>query len=133
MSKTDPAHYPMRVAYIAHPVGGDVENNLKRIEKIGRQINLEEPEVVPFAPYYFDCHALDDSIPTERDRGIKNNIALIRKGVVDEVRLYGNRISTGMGYEIKLAHELGIPVIPMTPEAEREYIQLDQITAPCQS
>lgn len=113
----------MKVAYIAHPVGGDVQNNLKRIEKIGRQINIEESGVVPFAPYYFDCHVLDDSVPDERNRGIKNNVALMRKGFVDEVRLYGDRISTGMGHEIELAHELGIPVVPMTPETKEAYNQ----------
>lgn len=104
----------MRVAYIAHPISGDIKGNLARIEAIGRQINLEEPEVVPFAPYFFDCHSLNDDIPEERERGIKNDNALLSKGFVDEVRLYGNKISTGMGHEIDLAIKLGIKVVPMT-------------------
>ena len=117
----------MRIAYIAHPVGGDVENNLKRISEIGRYINLNEPDVVPFAHYFFDCYALDDSVEYERNRGIKNNLALMKAGFIDEVRLYGNRISNGMKCEIKLAKSLGIAVIPMTKETEAEYLNTDWI------
>ena len=66
----------MIVAYIAHPIGGDVINNLKKIEAIGRQINLSEPNVIPFAHYYFDCNTLDDNNQEERERGIKNDIVI---------------------------------------------------------
>ena len=113
----------MKVAYIAHPISGDIKGNLKRVEQIGRQINLEEPDVVPFAHYFFDCYALDDDIPEERERGIKNNIALMRKGFIDEVRLYGNRISSGMSHEIAMAIELGIEVAPMTEDTKREFAE----------
>lgn len=111
----------MKVAYIAHPISGDIEGNLKKIEVIGRQINLDEPEVVPFAHYFFDCYALDDDIPEERERGIKNDIALMRKGFIDEVRLYGTTISRGMTHEVNLALELGIEVKPMTEATIKEY------------
>lgn len=111
----------MKVAYIAHPISGDIKGNLKKIEDIGRQINLQEPEVVPFAPYFFDCYVLDDNIPDERARGIKNGISLIGKGFIDEVRLYGDEISTGMSCEIDLALKLGIVVKPMTAPTNKEY------------
>lgn len=107
----------MKVVYIAHPIGGDLVN-LYKIRSIGRKINLEEPNVVPFAPYFFDCHSLDDNVPEERQRGIKNNVALLKKGFVDEVRLYGKRISEGMRQEIDLAFKLGIDVIPMTKQTK---------------
>ena len=113
----------MKIAYIAHPISGDIKGNLKRIELIGRQINLEEPEVVPFAHYFFDCYALDDDIPEERERGIKNDIALMRKGFIDEVRLYGDRISTGMSHEVDLAIELGIKVVAMTEATKLELAE----------
>ena len=113
----------MKIAYIAHPISGDIKGNLKRIELIGRKINLEEPEVVPFAHYFFDCYALDDDIPEERERGIKNDIALMRKGFIDEVRLYGDKISTGMSYEVNLALELGIKVVAMTEATKRELAE----------
>lgn len=50
----------------------------------------------------------------ERERGIKNNLALLRIGFIHELRLYGDRISSGMEQEIKAAIELGISVRAMT-------------------
>ena len=111
----------MKVAYIAHPIGGDVGDNLDQIKKISLEINLDEPDVVPFVPYFIDCCVLDDNDPSQRKRGFKNNTALLKKGIVDEVRLYGDKISHGMSYEINLAIEHGIPIKPMTEETYREY------------
>lgn len=104
----------MKVVYIAHPVSGDIKGNLEKIRKIVRQVNLFFPDIVPFAPYWLDCHALDDTIPEERARGIKNDIALFRKGFIDEVWLCGDRISAGMLAEKQLAEEMEIPVIDKT-------------------
>lgn len=101
----------MKIAYIAHPVGGDVTGNLEKIRAIVRKINLEEPRVVPFVPYYADCVAMDDSVPAERARGFKNNYAFFRKGMVDELRIYGEHISPGMKKEIEWAHMNRIPVV----------------------
>lgn len=112
----------MKVAYIAHPISGDIKGNLLKVQKIGREINLNEPDVVPFAPYFFDCYALDDNVPEERARGIKNDIALLSSGVVTEVRLYGDRISNGMWHEVELAHKLGIQVRPRTPQTMDQYL-----------
>jgi len=114
----------MKIVYIAHPIKS--ENwleNINRVIQIVRDINLKEPEVVPFAPYIVDCYALDDGLPDERERGIKNDTALFEKGFIDEVRLYGDRISPGMAAEIKLAIELGIVVIPMTTKTRKEFIK----------
>jgi hypothetical protein len=110
----------MKVAYIAHPISGDPQGNHEKIIRIVRSINILEPDVVPFAPYLVDCLALDDNVPEERERGIKNDIALFKKGFIDEVRLYGDRISTGMRHEIDLALKLGIEVRAMTPETKRD-------------
>lgn len=98
----------MKIAYIAHPVGGDVENNLTLIREIVLKINLEEEDVVPFVPYYSDVVSMDDSNPEQRARGIKNNIHLLQ--FCDELRLYGDRISEGMWLEIAKARELNIPI-----------------------
>ena len=110
----------MKIAYIAHPVSGNIQENLKKIAEIGREINLLELDVVPFAPYYFDFHSLDDDIPEERERGIRNDIELMSRLFIDEVRLYGDRISTGMVHEIKLARKLNIPIRAMTKETKQQ-------------
>lgn len=101
----------MRIAYIAHPVSGDIKGNIEKILAIIRKINMEEPDVVPFAPYLGDILAMDDTHPEERVRGIWNNIALFEKGFIDELRLYGDMISEGMQDEIDLADEFGINVV----------------------
>ena len=104
----------MKITYIAHPIGGDVAGNLKKIDAIIRQINLEEPDVVPFVPYYSDvAGAMDDSVLVERARGIKNNEEYFRRRTMDEMRVYGDRISAGVAGEIDLCNKYGIPVVPM--------------------
>lgn len=104
----------MKIVYVAHPISGDVKGNLKKIIDIIRDINLNEPDVVPFAHYWVDCHALDDDNPEERMRGIKNDREFFERKSFDELRLYGDRISNGMRKEMELAFKYNIPVIAMT-------------------
>jgi hypothetical protein len=118
----------MKVAYIAHPVGGDVPGNIEKILKIVKQINRDEPDVVPFVPYLADIMALDDSVPEERERGIRNDTHLLEAGFIDEVRLYGPTISTGMHNEIILATLVGIPKIKgYTEETARQLATMDYL------
>lgn len=114
----------MKIAYIAHPIGGDVAGNVEKIIAIVRHINKTEPDTIPFASYIADIYALDDNIPEERDRGMKNSMALLTQGFVTEIRLYGNRISNGMREEVYLAKESGIPIRPMTPETQKDLSEL---------
>lgn len=111
----------MKIAYIAHPISGDIDGNIIKILAIIKHINLNEPDTVPFAPYLTDCLALDDNIPEQRSRGIYNDIALFHRGVIDEVRLYGSKISNGMKAEVDLAMELGIPVLAYSPEIKEIF------------
>ena len=76
------------------------------------------PEMVPLVPYLADLYALDDNVPNERQRGIKNDIAVLKSGLINEVWLYGDKISTGMQEEIKLAKELNIPIKAMSKETK---------------
>lgn len=98
------------IVYIAHPIGGDVEGNIKRVLAIVRKLSIEN-EVIPFAPYIVDVQALDDSNPIERGIGFTHNMAMFERGIIDEVWLYGGRISNGMATEIKWAEVHGIPVV----------------------
>ena len=110
----------MKIVYIAHPISGDIAGNLEKVRQIIRHINITEWDVLPFAHYFVDCYALDDKTPEERERGIKNDIALMRAGFIDELWLFGDRISNGMRHEIKLAKELGIKIVAMTKETAKE-------------
>lgn len=108
----------MKIIYIAHPIGGDVENNLRKIAIIARQMTFAEPDCVPFAPYFLDCVALRDADQAERTRGFIHGREIFRRRVIDEVRLYGDRISVGMIGEINLARQLGIAVVAVTEETK---------------
>lgn len=101
----------MTIAYIAHPIGGDIQHNLADLRRIVRHINMTYPSVVPFVPYYADIVSMDDNIPEERERGIQNDIAVLRSGMVNELWLTGDKISKGMAAEVQLAVELGIKVV----------------------
>lgn len=100
----------MKIVYIAHRISGDIEANLADLRRIIRRINTESPTIVPFCPYYADVVSLDDNVPAERDRGIANDTAIIRSGMVQEMWLTGDKLSRGMKAEKELAEELGIPV-----------------------
>lgn len=101
----------MKIIFISHPIGGDVMLNLSRIMDIVREINKTMPDIVPLAPYFADVLAMNDNDPEERARGLKNGLSVIESGMVDELWLYGNRISEGMQMEIDAAKKKGIPVV----------------------
>lgn len=99
----------MKVVYVAHPIKGDVDLNIDLINAIIAKINKTTHDVVPLAPYL--GNGLNDRIPDERQRGIKNNIELLMRGFIDEMWLYGNKLSEGMQEEVKLAMDQGIRVV----------------------
>jgi len=103
----------MKICYIAHPISGDLEKNLADIRRIVRKINLTLDHIVPFVPYYADCVSMVDSLPNERERGIRNDIYLLSSGFVNELWLTGDVLSSGMRAEMELAGGLGIEVIDL--------------------
>ena len=109
-----------KVIYISHQIGGNVTANLEHIEDIARELNLSKENVIPFAPYFLSAHCLDDDKINERARGIRNNVFWLESGMIDEVHLYGDRISPGMVEEVKLARLLKIPVVAKTPGTEND-------------
>lgn len=110
----------MKVVYIAHPIGGDVLNNLQKITEIVHDLNKRYTDIVPFVPYYVDCLA-EHTHPGMRDRCIANDHELLSRGFVDEMWLFGDCISAGMLAEVQLAHAKGIKVFPQTYGTETMY------------
>lgn len=110
-----------KIVYIAHPIGGDVKENLEKVRIIVRAMNLLHPSIVPFAPYWVDCHALDDDNPIERARGIANDEVWFDRKIIDELWLFGNRISSGMLGEINKAIKNNIPILAMSKETKEEF------------
>lgn len=104
----------MKIVYIAHPIGGNVEANLKKVQRLIGAINRNFPDILPFAHYVVDCLCLNDDIPEQRERGIKNDREFLRRGFIDELWLCGDHISKGMESEAKLAKSLNIPIVNKT-------------------
>jgi hypothetical protein len=114
----------MKVIYICHPVSNDVQGNLEKIKNIARDINLTEINICPIAPYTLELSCLSPTDKYERNRGVRNGIELIERKIFDELWLYGEFISPGMRYEILKCNDLGIPVVPKSPEIKRIFLEL---------
>lgn len=108
----------MKTVFIAHPIGGDVHGNVQKVLSICKQIHSST--LIPVAPYIASVQYLEDGNGYERALGVAGNMETLRRGYVDEVWLYGDRISYGMKEEVLLALELGIPVFAHTPETAHD-------------
>lgn len=112
----------MTIIYIAHPIGGNVEVNMVLVQDIVDQMFSDRPEIYPIAPYLYALRRLDDSKPDDRLRGIGINKLYFDRRFIDEVWLFGNRVSSGMWQEVQWARKLGIPVV-----ATNRHVQLSLI------
>ena len=97
-----------KVVYIAHPIGGDVQGNIKDVLSILRDISFNQKDVIPIAPYVVCCQYLDDNVPEERAIGIVADNMYFKKAYMDEVWFSGPRFSFGMKEEVKLCLKHGL-------------------------
>lgn len=100
----------MKVVYIAHPIGGDVCGNIKRIELILKTIFRKCSGVYPVAPYLAACDFLHDHNEQHRRFGMAFNRRMLESGAIDELWVCHERISEGVMQEIKWARQFEIPV-----------------------
>ena len=99
-----------KIVYIAHPIGGNVEQNLISIRDIYERLTKEN-NVIPFAPYLEGFNFLSDSSPEERTLGMNNNLAFFERKSFDELWIFGDKISKGMMIEIRCAQTFDIPIL----------------------
>ncbi|MEJ2905050.1 hypothetical protein WAE58_21575 [Pedobacter panaciterrae] len=97
-----------KIVYIAHPIGGDVEANLKSIQEIYLAISRNHPGVIPFCPYYATIMSLDDSVPNDHETGMDHNKIFFERKVFQELWWF-TRISSGVGKELGWCDEFNIP------------------------
>ena len=102
-----------KIVYIAHPIGGDVEENVTQVSSLCKA--LHSPEIIPIAPY---LSFLDEKSAETRKMGFDSNRQFFLRKMIDEVWLCGPRISPGMKEEIKWALDLRIPVRCHNPALE---------------
>ena len=102
----------VKMIFVAHPIGGDVKGNVKKVLKICAEIHTRN--IIPVAPYLISLQYLNDEVIEDRELGMAANHECFYRGYIDELWLYGDRISSGMIEEIKLAREMGIPIVAKT-------------------
>ena len=108
-----------KVVFIAHPVSGDILGNVKRVLEICKSVHTKD--IIPVAPYISSLQYLNDDITEDRELGIEANLEAFHRNYIDELWLFGERISKGMKQEILLAQELGIPIIPQTDGTRQDF------------
>jgi hypothetical protein len=112
----------IKTVYIAHPIAGDVQENVRKVLAICEAVHTEE--IVPVVPYLVSLQYLDDTVQEDRRLGMLANLECFHRRYVDEIWLFGDFISEGMKKEILLARELHIPVIPKTEATKRDFERL---------
>ena len=113
----------VRTVFVAHPISGNVKGNEEKVRKICAKIHTRN--IIPVAPYLISLQYLNDEVIEDRELGIAANHECFYRGFVDELWLFGDRISSGMIEEIKLAREMGIPVVAKTEGTRRDLKKLE--------
>jgi hypothetical protein len=106
-----------KTIFIGHPISGDLEKNIRRVLEICSKIHTKN--IIPVAPYLISLQYLNDELIEDRKLGMEANHECFYRKYVDELWLFGDRISEGMKKEIALAYELGIPIIAKTADTEK--------------
>jgi hypothetical protein len=101
------------VAYVAHPVAGDVTANLARALRWLKWLSSGCPSVAFVAPWIANIMSgEDDSDPAARARGLEHDVAIVKR--CDWIVLVGGRISNGMNVEKVVAQDWGLWVADLT-------------------
>lgn len=87
----------MKVVYMAHPVAGNVDDNLIKARAWFKWIEDKYTNVVVVANWILECELFGDEDPKARERGIRRSCAVLER--CDELWLVGPHISKGMAEE----------------------------------
>jgi hypothetical protein len=112
-----------KTVFIGHPIGGNIKDNAEKVLKICADVHNKD--TIPVAPYLISLQYLNDEIIEDRKLGMEANHECFHRRYVDELWLFGDRISDGMKKEILLAKEMSIPIVPKTEGTKRDLKQLE--------
>jgi hypothetical protein len=102
------------VVYIASPFSGDMERNTERARGYCRF--AVSKGCIPIAPHLLYPQFMDETDKEERELGLFFAIVLL--GKCEELWVFGDRISEGMGREIIKAQKRGMPIRYFTNRCE---------------
>lgn len=92
------------LVYICSPYSGDVETNTENARKYSRF--AVDNNAIPFAPHLL----LPQYMSEETERGLAMLMNKVFLGKCDELWVFGDRITTGMEYEIEKAEKHNKPI-----------------------
>ena len=93
----------MKKVYICAPLGGDVEENLRRVRRYTKYALL--CGMAPVVPHFYAL-CLDDSNPKEREIGMAAGLSLL--WFCDEMWIFGDEETVGMKSEIQFCKNLNV-------------------------
>ena len=102
----------MKLIYLAHPVRGDVVNNLARAKRWWKWVIDNYSDVAVVAGWVVECEILDDSNEAQRAAGLQRDVACALR--CDEIWLVGGRVSEGMNIECDAMLAAGKPAYDLT-------------------
>lgn len=107
----------MKMVYLASPLRGDYDRNIERAVEYSRLVS--ECGLLPLAPHIIFSQWCNDTVPEQREQGLKLGLALLEK--CDEMWVMGKEISQGMQGEIDFAREHGIRTYFVPYPSLKEY------------
>ncbi len=107
----------MKRVYICAPLGGNTEENLKRV-RMYTEYALR-CGVAPVVPHFY-AECLDDAKPAEREIGMSAGLALL--WFSDEMWIFGDTVTSGMQNEIQFCKNLNIRVRNIADEEIKKVI-----------
>ncbi|MFI3226513.1 MAG: DUF4406 domain-containing protein [Clostridia bacterium] len=93
------------MVYIASPLRGDYEKNIEKAVEYCKMV--AEQGIIPLAPHIIFSQWCNDSIPSEREKGLELGLELMKH--CSELWVMGEEISEGMRGELLFARENDIP------------------------
>lgn len=107
----------MKQVYIASPLRGDYDTNIRNAVEYCRL--AAERGVLALAPHIIFSQWCNDTIPEQREQGLKLGLELLANS--EELWVMGKQISEGMRGEIEFAMEHGIPTFYMRQPSSPKY------------
>lgn len=93
----------MKKVYICSPLGGNIEENLRRVRRYVRYALL--CGTAPVVPHFYAL-CLNDDNPDERKIGIAAGCSLL--WLCDELWMFGDEITAGMTAELQYCKHLNV-------------------------
>ena len=107
----------MKRVYVCAPLGGNIEENLKKVKiYTSYALRCGTTPVVPH--FYAEC--LDDNDPKDREIGLAAGLSLL--WFCDELWLFGDTVTDGMKNELQFCKNLYIRIRKITENEIQKVI-----------